>query len=266
MSVHRRHIGLGAVSPKKLSAVLRNGKYIEEYFNYQPRCTAPNGYSDPSGVDTETFRVHLKNGGNLLGTYIGTGTQLAPKLTAGVFEISLDEAASDGVEYNPVSELGVGVAYGQHVLTRGAQPAHFIRAKLKVVDVSEISYCAVGYRKAGAVVPVFDNYTDAAIIKLDSGTVKIDTITNNAATATTTTTKTVADGVEFELKAVLEKYAVRFFCNGKEYGSKFAIYSGVTSVIPMLLVFQKAAGAGSVVSCSELEVGFLDDVDDHRIL
>lgn len=264
--VVRRHIGPEAVYPKKLGAVLRNGNYIEEFFNYQPRCNAPNGYGAPSGVDTETFRVLLQNGGSMLATYIGTGTQLAPLLSAGELQISLDEAASDGVEYNPgITELGA-TCYGPHVLTRDAHAPHFIRAKFKIVDVSEISYCHVGYREIGAVVAVFDNYTDLGAIGPEAGAVKVETITNNAATVPTSTGVTITDNAEFELKAVLEAFGIRFFLNGKEYGSKFSLHSSVTDVIPFIHTFQKAAGAGSVIKCTELEVGFLADVDDHRIL
>lgn len=266
MSVVRRHIASEAVSPKKLSNVLVNGSYIREFFNYQPISTAPSGFAPPSGVDTESFRVHLKNGGDLLGTYIGTGTQIGPLLVDGVFQLSLDEAASDGVEYNPgISQVGA-TCYGPFVLVRTAQPPHFLRAKFKVVDVSEVTYCAVGYREEAAVAAVFDNYTDLGAIRLDNGDVKIETITNNAATVSFDTLQNVLDGVEFELKVVLESYGVRFFFNGKEYGSKFALHSSVTRVIPFIHLFQEAAGAGSVISCSELEVGYLSDIDDHRIL
>jgi hypothetical protein len=264
--IHRRQIADRQISPLKRYLSLLDGKYIEEYFNYQPRVSAPNGYGDPSGVDTESFRVALKNGGDLLGTYIGTGTQLAPILTDGVLQLSLDEAASDGVEYNPGITQGGATAYGPMVLVRGAQAPHFVRAKFKVADVSEVTYCAVGYREEAAVAPVFDNYTDLGAIRLDNGNVKIETITNNAATVSFDTLQDVLDGVEFELKAVLESFGVRFFFNGKEYGSKFALHSSVTRVIPFIYLFQEAAGAGSVISCSELQAGYLSDVDDHRIL
>jgi len=262
----RRHLGEEAVSPRKLGLPLLNGSYLREFFNYQPITSGVLGHEPPSGVDTESFRVHVKSGAPLLGTYIGTGTQLAPLFTAGKLQVSLDEVASDGVEYNPgITQLGA-TCYGPMVLVRGAAAPHFVRGKFTIATVANISYLALGYREEAAVAPVLDNYQELAAINLALGDVKTETISNNGATVTTDTLVNVGNATEFELKVVLDQFKARFFIDGVEKGSKFTFHSSALRLIPFVHIFQKAAGAGSVVECSELEAGYLADVDDHYIL
>lgn len=266
MSVVRRHIGEGAVSPAKLNIVLRNGTYVFEKFNYQPRLTDTDGYSAPTGATGDLNLAHFRN---LSATYHVKGagqTLLGPVAlsTTAALDVSQDQTDNEGVEYifgqfntagNPLG-LTVGAAAGK---------ARFARLKFSIVDVSGTDDCAFGFRKVQAAQANIDDYTDAAVLNVISGDVFTETILNNAATTSVDTTENWADGETHELKVVVSAAGVaRFYFDGQEVGSPFTFDSG-DALVPFFF-FLHAADVAGAVEFIEFEAGAVEDVDDYYIL
>ncbi len=259
--VSSRSLAVEAVKGRHLHDDMFAGKYVYEVCDHQPVAVDVNGYAPPSGVDTESFRVKFRNGGELLGTYIGTGTQLAPILTDGRFQISLDEVAADGVEYGLVTQNGSS-AYGPHVLHRTVSPRWFFRAKLLIADVSEIKHCAVGVRAPAAVEAALADYEDFAVLDVDNGNVLFITNTDNGGAVSVDTLENIVDGQEFEIMAKVDTdFNVELFLDGSPLGlaPKFAIHADPTQLQFFIATLQE--GAGSVIRLNEFEAGPLYHVD-----
>jgi hypothetical protein len=265
MSVVRRHIGEGAVSPGKLYAALSDGSYAYEKFNYAPAVTKTSGFGDPTGVTGDInlvqFRrlnasVHVKGTQTLLGPVSNSAT--------GGLQIQQDLTADDGVEYilgqfntnmNPFG-LTVGAATGKD---------RFARLKFSISDVSGTDDCAFGFRKFQTAQANIDDYTDELVLNVISGNVKQETILNNAATVTSATLGTWADGATHELKVIVTAAGVgKTYYDGVEVGSPFQ-FDSTDPLVPFFFFLQDVDIADTV-EFIEFEAGAVEDVDDSRIL
>jgi hypothetical protein len=277
--IPRRAIEDGAITPKKLASSNVDGSYFYERMNYQPVCTdaASWGSAPPTGADDSYFNVHFRNG-IVNGHYIGAATILGPSqypaspgdATQGVgLDLALDKAVGEGSEY--VWDVdGVG-GFGEFAYVVGSGPATQIKGTFVLSDVSGVSEFAVGFRKTEAGVAAIDDYTDMAVINVQAGTINVETILNDGATATTDTGLTWADTEEHELKVVLGiadngaangAGVARFFVDGVEVGAPFTFDTGDT-LIPFIHQIQ-TADATEVIAM-EIEVSQLTDVDDYFV-
>ncbi len=237
----------GDFAQNKLSTKLR--KYTYTTFSAQGRFTAPNGYGDPTGTagDSNLGLVPAQVGGGLALEYfvMGTQTLLAPSFSASGLDISQDQTNNDGVQH----VFGGLSARSKHAFTIGSEPAPFF-AKLTFAlsDVSGQDDCAFGFRKNAAFTANFDDYTDAAVLNMISGDIKIETILNNAATTTVDTTQDWADAAShsFEIEIGIDG-TVRFFVDGAfptVTKSNFVFDTGDV-VLPTLFFLQDATSPGT---------------------
>jgi hypothetical protein len=265
MSVVRRHIGEGAVSPGKLYSALSDSSYAYEKFNYTVPVTKSAGYGDPTGV---TGDINIASFRRLSASIHVKGTQaiLAPfaNSTNGTLFIEQDQTDDDGVEYifgqfnTALNPLGVTV-------NAATGKDRFARLKFSIADVSGTDDCAFGFRKFQTLTANIDDYTDACVLNVISGNVKQETILNNAATVTSATLGTWADGATHELKAVVTNAGVcTLFYDGVAVGTPFQ-FDTTDPLVPFFFFLNDADVAGAV-EFIEFEAGAVEDVDDYRIL
>lgn len=127
---------------------------------------------------------------------LGAGqTIIVPIVEADGLLASLDLVNNEGAEYC----AGL-VARNPGVFTIGTDPAFFVRARIKVADVSGSDELAVGFRKNQAYQANLDDYTDMAALNKIGGDLFIETILNNAATTSTDTTENWLDTETHELE------------------------------------------------------------------
>lgn len=270
MSVVRRHIADGAVSKGKLDTTLFDGTYVFEKFNYPPQVTtAANSttgaaqYANPTGATGDAniarFRasaaqLHVKGAGQTILTPIFD--------TTGLLDISQDQTDNEGVEYIFGAE---GLTAGANPIgfTAGSSSRRFARLKFQIVDVSGTDDCAFGFRKVQASQANFDDYTDAAVLNVILGAVKTETILNNAATVTSASLGTWADGATHELRVEVDASRnAYFYYDGVLVQSGLFTFDTGDSLVPFFFFLQATTSPGKVYF-SEFETGLLSAVDDR---
>ena len=159
-----------------------------------PVCVARAGAGAATGTEGDV-NLCMVQGLTLEYAVIGTQTILGPSLTSAGLDISQDLTNNDGVQYSP----SLLTRNPDYVYTIGTSPAFYVRAKIKITDVSGSDALFVGFVKAAAYAAASDDYTDAALIGNVSGDIKLNTILNNADTTVTDTTNNWVDGETHEL-------------------------------------------------------------------
>jgi hypothetical protein len=215
---------------------------------------APEGYGNPTGTtgdinimktEQNNFEYHIK----------GTQTILAPVFGSSGLDVGMDQTSGDGVE------ITQGVTSRSKAAFIAGTDKFFAELKLSVADVSGLSECAFGIRTASAITPYqanIDDYLDMAALNIQAGTINLETILNNAGTATTDTTTVLADGGEVTLKIeVLTDQTCRFYVNGSRVLSSnaFAFDSGDT-LFPFFFMLN-GADLGGAVNLKSWKVGLL---------
>lgn len=257
MSVVRRMIADGTISPNKLAPANYDGSYFRYVGDHQPICQDGDGIGVPSGIDTGTFVCGFR-GGDLMGTYIGAATILNPyglDVTTGLV-ISLDETDGEGVEYNP---RGFLTGVGPHAVSSNIKDGSFIRFKGQSDAVAGNSIL-VGFRKAGQVEPDYNDYTDFGAVIMEGGDIKQTTNNANAGTVEVDPSVTVDDDTQFEVGVVFKAGFFRFYLDGVEFGERLAPEASLR-LVPFVHVLQNVT-TGQVV-CKELEFGKLSDLNDE---
>lgn len=261
----RRHIAEGAVAPKKLHASLLNSAYAYEKFNLQPILTKSTGYGDPTGATGNTNVAIYRNGLRSQYHVKGAGqTILGPLITAGVDKLAVgqDQVNAEGVEHLFGDFIGIPNPFRYVV---GTTKPVVARLKMVLEDVSGLAECAFGFRELEAFTANLDDYTDLACLNIQGTVVNLETILNNAATVTTNTLKTAADGATVELKMILQGRDYRAFYNGQEVikaGTPFQFTAGL-AVAPFFFYLNGADV--SQVWWDEFEFAYLEDIDDTRV-
>ena len=191
-------IGAGKVTQK----MLKDSSTYETFQVNPITCLSGNAGGATSGTDTH---VNLMTTGANIFEYslIGTQTIVAPVLAADGLLCSLDLTAAEGVEYTQ----GV-TARSKSAFKIGTDGAFYLKIGLKVADVSGCAECAVGFRNAAAYAAAIDDYSDMAVLNLQGGDIKIETILNNATTTTTDTTDDWADTEEHTLEVYVSATGV----------------------------------------------------------
>ena len=107
--------------------------------------------------------------------------------------ISMDLTDNEGVEL----QLGV-MGASSKVFVIGTDPAFYTCATVEIADVSGTDDFHVGFRRPETINATHDDYLDLASIGISTAAnpaaIAIDTIDGNAATVSTDTTDTMADG------------------------------------------------------------------------
>ena len=182
---------------------------------------------------------------------LGTQTILAPKKTASGLDINMDQTDDDGIE------LSQGILAGsKHALTVGTSGAFFFRVKFKIADVSGTDDCAIGFRKAEAYPANIDDYDEMAALNVISGDIKIETILNGGATATTDTTDNWADAAEHTLEVkVSAAGVVTYEIDGAAPTATAAFTFDDTEVVVPFFYFLNASDIAGAVEITEWECG-----------
>lgn len=264
MSVTRRHIADGAVSPRKEHTALRDQSYLYDTFNSQPWATTSlNAYGAPTGVTGDLNFLHTRKASYLYCVKGAGQTLLAPLLDAvnGGLNISQDNVASEGAEYVPGAMQS---ANNPFAVTIGTSPNSFIKVTARLGTVANLAEFGVGYRKAEAQQALIDDYDEAAWINVQAGVVRTETILNNGATTTATVAGvTAADGVNFTLEVRTRGRYVDFFVNGVQKQPAAALYRfDAGEVIVPFIHFLRGAGGASTVHLVLVECGRMVDVYD----
>lgn len=193
----RNEVRLTDVGKEMQDATLKQTK-LDRAFTYETFQTNPvtakvaGGAAGGTAEDTNVMAF----GQNVFEYNIkGTQTITAPSLAAGGLNISMDLTDNDGVEITQ----GI-TARSPSSFKVGTSAAFYVKARLKIADVSGTDDCAVGFRKAEAYQAAIDNYDEMAALNVISGNIYTETIINNAATVSTDTTDDWADAAEKTLE------------------------------------------------------------------
>ena len=280
--IPRRAIEDGAISPGKLNAVLKDGKYF--YANGHELAPIVS-FNDPSvamvvGTDTTatilygdcpvSFRTVAAVGHSSEGPVKAAGGESV--------DIFQQAATGQGYEYSFVSfpETVTGHdASEPFVYTVGSSAPLKIRLKCVLPNVSGIQDLYVGFRNGVASPTSFDNFTDAAAVAVDLGDVFVKTILNNAATVETDSGEDWADTEEHEVQVVVGLPSngftgngagvARFFLDGAEIGAPFTFDTG-DEIFPFVFINNnQTTGEAGGALLTELEVAYLADVDDYYV-
>lgn len=137
--------------------------------------------------------LQFGDGLRLMSFPIGTAT-IPPVMTATGLDITGDLTNDEGFEVAG----GVLGATGRPFVI-GDDPAFYFCATVKITDVSGTDDLQVGFRTLEPFTAAFDDYNNAAAFSVISGTIYIETIDDNAATTSTSTTNTWADAASKKL-------------------------------------------------------------------
>lgn len=240
----------------------------ESYFFYQGKGQPLLFLADLSAVAAGTVNVRcvavLPGGQHLYFTpHTGAVTTAPYGPTASTLglDISLDQTATEGVNYEFGSDTGPFVLTVERTAGGTVPKGMFIRAKLLVPDVSGVTDLAIGFRKVEAVQADLDNYDELACLNLQAGDVKIETILNGGATVTVDTLANWADNEIHELLVgVTGKGTVTFQIDGDDCPVSRAFqFDDNEVVIPF--IYHVNGTDLSEVHVKELEVGFLDQLE-----
>lgn len=293
-SVFRRHIGEGAVSPKKLHSSLHNSGYFHLVFPgnqiVNARTAAPGTpYGAPTGADEDVNVVAFSGLLAPVMYYQCMGAQaiLSPTVSfavspavglKGQLDAGLDAVALNGVAYYP----------GGHYISNRNHPLgtklnegrgdKFVKATFYVSDISEVKDVAVGFARTGGAIIDLDDYEDSVHINANGveaagrRPIQVETQYDDGGTRFTDTGLTLGDDeqITFEVHLLGDNELLpRFFVNGKEFFDHGAtLFPGGRSVVefvPFILFFNVAAGTGSKFFISEIEAGDLADVSDDGL-
>jgi len=219
-----------------------------ETFRVQPVAVQDDG-TVASTTDAENNLLTFEKNTFRLHNY-GAATIIVPILEADGLDIGRDKTDTEGCE------LSLGIlarSPGSFVI---GTDAFYLKATLKLADVSGLTEMAVGFRRIEAERPLFDNYLDAAVLNVQNGAINIETILNNAATTTTDTTNTWADAAEKTLEVYVAKSgAVTYKINGAAPTVTAAFTFDATDTVQAFVHLIHATVAPGKVHISRWESG-----------
>jgi len=244
-----------AKSTAAAKATSAMGRYTYESFRsmIDAHATA-TPFGDPTGTTGDVNT--LKTRDNVFQYHVlGTQTILGPKRTATGLDITQDLTNNDGVEYtlgceDPANTVVSALGHGTFVV--GTDDAFGFSLKLTIADVSGTDDCCIGLRKSEAYQANVDDYDEAAWLNVLSGTITAETILNNAATVSTSTTQTWSDAQQKTLSVWCDSL-------GTQFGNPRAVYFEIDGAKPTVVpTTQYKFDSGEVVMPFFY---FLNDVD-----
>jgi len=232
-------------------------------FNTNPVSCAKGGGAS-AGTDTATNMLAFPQG-HMECYNIGTQTLIDPVLTSTGLNIAKDQTNAEGASY----AVGGIIAGSKHAYTIGTDGPFRIECSVNVADGSGAAAMLIGFRIAAAEASDYNDYTDLASIGLigssDPAKIQIATILNNAATTTTDTTDTLADGVTRYFRVDVSAAGVVTFAHGASVAALAAptvtatfTFDSTDVVIPVIHFLNGADVAGDVI-IDDLYVGLTAD-------
>lgn len=262
MGSKNRHFSDGTIQDRKRRDNDRGRSYQYEPCNTDYPILGSSAAALSTGATGTVGRVHFP-GGDVQMHYKGAGqTILGPVVDAanGRLSVALDQTSTEGVEYAFDSTL-VGTAnFGRQQYKVGTSNPRFGYLKLLLEDVSGLTEAAFGLREAEAFTANLDDYTDLACLNVQAGVINRETITNNAATVTTNTGLTWADGAEKTISYTIGLGGagrVKFYVNGV-FAGQYDFTSGLV-ILPFAFYLQGADL--SLVHWTYFELGAVRDIE-----
>lgn len=214
MSIIRRHVRAGELTPDLLHADILKERYFFENFMQEPWCTVKGATTEPGGtslteniVDTGRYRFEYYFAGDATDFFV-------PRLASeGGYNWAVGDALGTGVEIN----FG-GLKDGHPRNHTPSGEDWFFRVLLIVDDASGVDIF-VGFRRVAAVAATLTEYSDVAGIRIlgasgsTDGTFTVITNLNNAGSTDYTATTTTVTGLEDATAVELEVRSI----NGKAY-------------------------------------------------
>lgn len=232
-------------------------------FESRPLIAKANGAGAATGTAGDV-NVMLVNGYAPLFEYAIKGTQtiVAPVIGADGLDFGMDQTDNDGVEFtNGITALAPSA------FVAGTDQDFFVRAKIKVEDISGTDDLCVGWRKAEAYQANVDDYDEAAFLQVGGGAagrINTETILNNGATTTTNTGLTAwADGATHTLEVrVGANRKVTYYYDGAKINGTAAFTFDSGEVLVPFLFFLHSADVAGAVQLIEWEWGLVDVKDN----
>jgi hypothetical protein len=263
MGSANRQFSDNSIQDRKRKSNDRGRSYQYEPCNsYYPILGALGG-AFATGATGTTGRW-MAPGGDVLMHYKGAGqTILGPTVDSsnGRLSVALDQTNTEGVEYYFDSILAGTALVGRQPYKVGTSNPRFGKLKLLLEDVSGLGECAFGLREAEAFTANLDDYTDLACLNVQNGVINHESITNNAATVTTNTGATWADGAEKTISYTIGLGGagrVKFYVDGIQRGPNYDFTSGLV-LAPFAFYLQGADL--SQVYWTWFELGAVRDVE-----
>lgn len=230
-------------------------RYCFEEFKVQPLCQVVNATTAlPSGTADTANTAQF---GTNVFEYVAKGTQTIiglGSLAATGCSVAGDQTDNDGREIN----FAAGIT-ARAIRSYTVGRAFFARLKFSIAVVAGTDDCAFGFRKSAAYGTNLDDYTDMAVLNVISGDINIETILNNAATATTDTTKNWLDTETHELRVdVAADGSVTFAVDGAAPAvvSTFTFDAGDV-LMPFMFFLQATAAQTGAIVLSEFESSYV---------
>lgn len=185
-----------------------------------------------------------------------------PQVVSGVsgLILSMDAVDNDGIEFAPLlgvsDEVAAGVISGAFVTPsrdvekfESRTDACFVRAKVKIEDVSALDFIALGFRKSEVPVAALATYTDYFVVNVNNGTLETRDRLNSGTESVQVSTETVADAGTVTLEVRVNSAGVaRGYVDGAVIKTEIAgfTFDSGDDLIPFLLCQQDGTDGGGV--------------------
>jgi len=212
----------------------------------------------PTGATGDVNLMYMQDGCLMEQFILGAGqTIIAPRMTANGLDISLDQTATEGAEYNFGARNNA-----KHAFTIGTSAAFFLEATVFVTDYSGCDPLMFGFRKVEANNATLANYTDYAAIGINQATSGVNAtilseLNAGGQTATDTTDALAAEPNSFTVKVLVSSAGVTTFeVNGSAASAAPAFtFDNADVVMPFIHCVQGADLSGEI-SLQNLKIGF----------
>ena len=120
----------------------------------------------PTGGNGDVNIMSLQDGVFMEQFIIGTQTIITPRMDAIGLSVALDQLVTEGVEYN----FGAARDNNRHAFTIGTSDPFFFEVSMNLTDVSAGNPFMIGFRKTEANNAVLADYTDYAVLGINTTT------------------------------------------------------------------------------------------------
>lgn len=205
----------------------------------------------------DVLNIFTMPDGARFGVVAIVGQTLGPDPAAGYLDMALDQTDNDGWEMVE----GIPLTSGRP-LKIGTDPAFYTCLDFSIADGNGTDDFHVGFRRAEVVNGTVDNYLDMATLSIvtvaNPALIQIETILNNGATTTTSTTNTIADGVRTKWCVYVSAAGVVTYTIDGAAPTATASFTFDTGdpVVPFIQLLQANAAQTGAVKLYSWEVNF----------
>lgn len=247
-----------AVSPRTIREEIFAGQYFRQVFpSGGPVLSDTLGSALPTGVTGNINRALFVQAMNAMQASYhikGAGQTILGPWEAGsngYLDAGLDNALSEGVEYL----FGNGAAATNPFARNELSPASFVKLDFSIGTVANALDLALGFRKINAFNADLEAYQDIACLNMQAGTVNVQTILDDGATATTDTGLTLADAVRMTFEVQVRGRQAVFLVNGAEVSVPRFNFDVGEIIVPICFFLQGAGGGAGAFAWFEIEMG-----------